>query len=192
MPATTVPQQADADVRNVSGSPDPGLPKAVEEAASVAKPEDLDAGTVVSATDWFLSQEVEPVAWDTFDLNVSSDPRRKKWVRFRIEAIDRDVLKQIRQDATDANTGMEDDVLSNEFVAIQALVDPDLSDPKTRGGMADPRDALRRMLGHKPLLIDAIARRAMAISGANTDDQRDAPDKDRVPRAAKEVGAAGN
>lgn len=203
MPAQTVPPVApeddvtpgadnpNPDVRPVPGGKPLDPPPSVTRAADAKKADDLEDEVIIDATDWFLAGDAEPMAWDQFDLNVSADPTKTKWVRFRIESIDRDMMKQIRDDAS--RDGIEDDVLANELTAIQGMTHPDLSDPAQRGGLADPKDVLRKMLGHKPLLIDTIARRISAISGGSFADVREVPKSEQErPQDVTEVSAAGN
>lgn len=170
-----------------------GPEDAVRRVAEADDPGSLKTDDVISATDWFLSQDVEPLPADAFELNVSGT-KAKKWVRFEIEAVGRDLMQRIRRDSADEE-GMEDEAKGNAYLAIQGLTSPDLSDERQRGGLADPYDALMRMLGHKPLLIDVIARRILQISGGDMEDVRAATKKKPqtgAVDAAAEVAGAGN
>ena len=158
-----MPEANDAEIKPLSS---PAAEKA-------AKEEDMTHSEVMDATAWFLSDEVEELPTDTFEMNISGNVNKKKWVRFTIESVDRDLIKKIQADAVDTRTGETDEQKANEFLVVQALTNPDFTDERVRRGYADPTDALRAKLGHKHLLIDAISRRVMAISGGSADDIRE-------------------
>lgn len=126
------------------------------------------------ATDWFLSAETEEVATKSFKLNVSNDPDNPKWVVWKVQALQRELIQSIRKEAV-KGTGADaepDDMQANLLIATEGTIVPDLKDARIRGKYADPSDALRFRLRHKPGLIDQIANRVIAVTGYDDDDVR--------------------
>lgn len=203
MPTTETPAPPEAKPQGQASTINPGavkpagLPEHIKDIAKAEEPGSMAAETVISGTAWFLGDdEPDETAWEEFDLNVSGDPNNPKWVRFKIESIDRDLLQQITRDAINKDTGEEDSVLSNEYVAIQGLISPDLGDEAQWHGQPTARAALKHMFRAKGLLVDLIASRVISLSGGASKDFREVtPESAKLKlaeHAAMEVAAAGN
>ncbi len=160
--------------------------EAMMKAADTDDPKHLDAKTVVSATDWFLSTDEEEVAWAWVPVNVAPAGAKEKIVEFKIQVVDRDEIRALRKQAeqTNASGAREiNEMEANLRIVVEGFMEPDLHDEKNRTirgqRFADPADALKARFAHKPGLIDQLATKVMEISGYDEAD-------------VKEVRAAGN
>lgn len=157
-------------------------------AAAAKAPQDITTNEASLATEWFLSEDEQEVAFDTIELNVGGPQgsSKEKWVPFKIQVVDRDEIRRIRQEATAVGrdgTPEVNEMEANLRIAVKGLMDPDLSQPenrKVRGqSYLDPGDALAARFAHKSGLIDQLAGKIVELSGYNDADVR-------------EVRAAGN
>lgn len=140
-----------------------------------------------AALEWFLSSEVEETAWAYLPVNVSAAGQAERIVDFKIQVLDRDRIKQIRDESrrTNADGVLEmDEMEANLRIAVEGLIEPNLRKDErlrvVRGQQfLDPADALKARFTHKPGIIDQIAGKIIQISGYNDAD-------------VKEIRAAGN
>lgn len=177
---------------NTGDSPGPPItdPREAMEAAAEREPEKIDPVTHMAAADWFLDEEAiqdESTAKAIVPVNTASAGRRPRIVDFVLQVLDRDRIREIREECTDerANGTREvNDMEANLRMVTEALLDPpirtDAAYRTVRGQtFLDPADALKARFIHKPGLIDQLAGKLTEISGYNTND-------------VKEVRAAGN
>lgn len=139
--------------------------QAVIEASAAASPQALEPETVQSATEWFLSDEMEQPTILYFDVNVAASGLPAQYIRWGVRALGRQEIKNIRRDAADPNTGVEDDMEVNMRVLIKSAVDPNFEQVAKERGIADPADLVNQRFAHKPGVIEAIARKANEMSG---------------------------
>jgi hypothetical protein len=151
---------------------------AVDAAANVEDPKDLTEQEAMDGAEWFMSDEEEDEGYLDFDLNVGQ--KSPKWVRFRVQALTRERIDQIRKqnqiiqpDGTIQNRELE----ANVRIAVEALISPNLSKPENRvvrgQTFMDPADALVARFAHKPGLVDQITGKAIDVSGYNEGDIRE-------------------
>lgn len=136
-------------------------------------PEDLH-----DAMEWFLSSEDSNVrATKSFEVNVSADPTQPKFVRWTVQAIPRERIRQIRrQSRIVTRRGASDETneaKANTLIAVEGTVHPDLAEIAGRLGTNDVAGVLDRRFAHKPGLIDIIAGEVLSASGYDEDDVRD-------------------
>lgn len=144
---------------------------------------ELDNETIMSATDWFLSDEDDEDITRTFELNVGVG--KDKWVRWTVRALDRDRIRDLRKlgmsRATRRSGGEADDMRVNLLIATEGSV-VDFTDPRVRsykandgtvGELIAPEDVLRYRFRKKPGLIDQIAGEVLSTSGYDDDDVRE-------------------
>lgn len=148
----------------------PGL-KAVEKAE---KNEKLDGAEHSAATAWFLETDMEEVAKETFEIDVSSNPDEPRWIPWTVCALSRERIQTIRREAVTGKgaEAVADDMGANLRIAAEGTIDPPLKEGDLRGKYADPADALRFRLRHKPGLIDQIANKVISVTGYDDDDVR--------------------
>lgn len=148
-------------------------------------PDDTSPAERSEALAWFLDPEPDEGAWDYIELNVGRRGANEKWVRFKIQTLQRERITQIREESTrgrgdDSKTDANE---ANLKIAVEGLLDPDLSKPENRRvrgqNYLDPADALVARFAHKSGLIDQIAGAVVELSGYDEQDRR-------------EVRAAGN
>lgn len=154
---------------------------AVQKAASVTDPQALTEQEAQDATDWFTSAEVETEGFHDFELNVSNG--KPKWVKFRVGALPRERITEIRKQNTitilegDREVKVPDETAINTRIAAEGLLNPDLKDPKNRTvrgeQFMDPAAALAARFAHKPGLIDQITGETIDVSGYNDGDKRE-------------------
>lgn len=162
--------------------------KAVHAAAD-KRPEEITGKEAQAATDWFMSDDVEEQAWDYTELNTGGPvgSGRERWVRFKISALPRERITEIREEATVVHSNGQsktNGVEANTVIAVEGLLEPDLQNAprpiRVRGqDFMDPADALNARFAHKSGLIDIIANKIVQLSGYDDGDVR-------------EVKAAGN
>jgi hypothetical protein len=155
-----------ADAKTEDGRPDP---------------EKVTPQQAADATAWFMSSDEEDEGWRDVDLNVASTG--EKWVRFRVQALPRERIDEIREQnvRTVFRDGKKveetDQVASNTRISAEGLAIPDLSNPEMRvvrgQKFMDPADALEARFAHKPGLIDQLTGYVLSVSGYNTDDVRE-------------------
>lgn len=140
---------------------EPSVERSPEEQAALAASngERLDEEQIQRATDWFLSEEDEPVAITTFDVNVAPASKPAKWIRWSIRPLTRHEFKQIQEDASG------DDLEANVRTVIAGSIEPNFADERVRHGLADPADILKRKVKHKPGLIEQLSRKINEASG---------------------------
>lgn len=165
-------QHEDGGVRTLDEVTDPGR-DAVDRVKN-GNGSDMDA---VDATAWFLSDEDSEVkAHKTFEINVSADPDVDKYVRWKVQAISRERIRQFRkQSRTSGRRGMAEEIDETKvslLIAVEGTVEPNLRELAQQIG-AQPTEVLRRRMSHKPGLIDQIAAEVQAVSGYDDDDVRD-------------------
>ena len=153
--------------------------EAVSKAAAGGK---LSAEESSKALAWFLEEDQGQVNTLTFRLNVGIG-ERDRWIDWTVQALDRDVISQIRKRSE--RRGETDEMLASLRLAAAGTVDPPLTDPAVLGKFADPADALRDRFHFKPGLIDQIAAKVTQASGYDDDDVEDA-----AGSAEREVSAA--
>jgi hypothetical protein len=167
--ATADRQRPSRDEPEIRESEDQAPEQRSEEEQAVIKATEGEALTpkeAQKATDWFLSDEPEPPTILYFDVNVAAAGRPAHYIRWGVRSLQRHEIKAIRQQATDPNTGIEDDMETNMRVVIAASVDPDFqNNEQVRRGYADPADLLNRRFAHKPGIIEAIARKCNEMAG---------------------------
>lgn len=155
---------------------------AMAAAADAKSPSDLTDQQAQDATDWFTSDEEEVEGFKDFELNVGQQV--KKWVMFRVGALTRERINEIREqntltteDSDGTTTRKVNEAATNARVAAESLLKPNLKDAKMRRvrgqDYMDPSDALVARFAHKPGLIDQIAGQAIDVSGYNDDDVRE-------------------
>ena len=166
--ATEAPRTGASAVTKAADTPDNTTPQERSEALA-----------------WFLDPEPDESAYDYVELNVGGRGANEKWVRFKIQSLQRERITQIREESTrgrgdDAKTDANE---ANLKIAVEGLIDPDLSktsNRKVRGQQyQDPADALVARFAHKGGLIDQLAGAVVELSGYDEKDKR-------------EVRAAGN
>lgn len=157
MPVAEV--KKDKQVEQVQRSP--------EEAAAIAANDtaELTPSQVESATDYFLAEEEEQPTALRFQVNVAAAGQPSRWIWWTVRSLHRPEIKELRQDATDPNTGLTDDMDLNMRLVIRASVEPDFSAPAVLGKYSDPADLLNRRFAHKPGIIEAVARKVNEMSG---------------------------
>lgn len=160
------------DLRVLEQNPDEGR-EAVDRVKNGSKSE-VD---LADATAWFLSDEdAEVRATKTFEINVSADPDNDKYVRWTVQAISRERIRQFRkQSRVSARRGMMEEIDETKvslLIATEGTIDPDLRAIAAQVGTT-PTEALRRRFAHKPGLIDQIAAEVQGASGYDDDDVRD-------------------
>lgn len=153
---------------------------AVEAAAQSKDGEGLSTEQHVDAVEWFLSDDPEEmVAHRKLNINVSTDPDKVVYVEWTVQALSRERINQIREDARKSATGrrrarmMNDDgdtSLANLKIAAEGTLYPDLRDPKVRGQFADPSDALKHRFRNKPGIIDQLAAHVIEVTGYDDED----------------------
>jgi hypothetical protein len=157
---------AAADAKTEDGRPDP---------------EQVTPQQAADATAWFMSSDEEDEGWRDVDLNVANTG--EKWVRFRVQALPRERIDEIREQnvRTVFRDGKKveetDQVASNTRISAEGLAIPDLTNPEMRmvkgQKYMDPADALEARFAHKPGLIDQLTGYVLSVSGYNTDDVRE-------------------
>jgi hypothetical protein len=178
-----------ASPQGPSEPPETPRHNAMLRAAKADEPGDLSAEQVQDATDWFLADDEEEVPVNVIEINVGV--AKPKWVRWTVRAIDRDRIRQLREQATNRagrrSGGAPDDMRVNLLIATEGSV-VDWTDERmlaykkkdgTPGKFIDPVDAIRYRFRFKPGLIDQIAGEVLSTSGYDDEDVR-------------EVAAAGN
>jgi Phage XkdN-like tail assembly chaperone protein, TAC len=168
IPAETVPSQARAGGRKEAQTTTETGSEAVSKVAAGSKPSAEEASRALS---WFLEDDQGQVNTLTFRLNVGISEDR--WIRWTVQALDRDVISQIRK-RSEKRRGETDEMLASLRLAAAGTVDPPLTDPAVLGQFADPADALRNRFAFKPGLIDQIASQVTKASGYDDDDVEDA------------------
>lgn len=161
--------------------------EAVQKAADhEGEPTTMPATIAASATDWFLSSDIEEVAWAYVPVNVAPAGKPETIIDFKVQVVDRDEIRRLRRQAEQVGpSGAREinEMEANLRIVVAGLMEPNLSDEKMRTVrgqyFADPADALQARFAHKPGLIDQLATKVMEISGYNDSD-------------VKEVKAAGN
>jgi hypothetical protein len=152
---------------------------AVEEVAKASDMKAVENETKMDAVDWFLSDDPEEiVAHRKLKLNVSTNPDQEMYIEWVVQALSRERLGQIRDEATKTATGKRrmkageggDTAYANLKIATAGTMYPDLRDPKIRGQFADPADALKQRFRNKPGLIDQIAAHVIEVSGYDDED----------------------
>lgn len=179
MSITTSPP---ADDEAVTG----GTTSAAVAGAADTPPDELDGVTRSEATAWFLDENAETEASGYLPVNVATIGKSPKWINFGVQVIPRERVQQLREEARvtkSDGTKEVDEMEANLRIAVEALIDPDLTNPANRvvrgTRYTDPADALVARFAHKPGLIDQIAGAIVKASGYNDAD-------------VKEVRAAGN
>lgn len=149
-------------------------------------PDKITATEASAATEWFMSPSEEEVASAVIPVNIAAAGAKEKIVDFKVQVVDRDVIRAIRKSAEVKNAdGIRetDEMEANLRIVVEGLIDPDLKDPAmltVRGQKyMDPADALKARFAFKPGLIDQLAGKIVQVSGYDDSD-------------VKEVKAAGN
>lgn len=157
---------------------------AVDRAAK--DPAALTPTDVANATDWFLSDTEEEVAFGLVPVNVAGPGQKERIVNFKVQVVDRDKIRALRKESERTVNGERevDDMEANLKILVEGLLEPnvkgDASMRVVRGERyMDPADALKARFAHKPGLIDQLAGKIVQISGYDEAD-------------VKEVKAAGN
>jgi hypothetical protein len=150
--------------------------QAVEQAArSEASAKEMTSQERADATAWFLEGSPEQHARVHFQLNVSEDSRKPRWINWTVQALERDRVAEIRTQAAkehegdDAKAGM----IANLRIATEGTIEPNLKAPEILGSYADPADVLRARFGYKPGLIDHIAVKTLRATGFDDEDVRE-------------------
>lgn len=165
-------------------APDRDGPELIKAAAADEKLSDAE---IISATEWFLTDDSEESFTHTIQINVGP-PDKEMWIEWTIEAVDLDTLKRIRKAAQggtkaekrrNAAAGELDEVEANIRIVVEGTVAPDLRAIANEARLVDPADVLRRKFRRKPGLLGQISGEIMSISGYDDEDVR-------------EVDAAGN
>lgn len=131
------------------------------------------------ATEWFLSEEEQEVAFKDIEINVGVN--EDKWIPIRIQVVDRDEIRRIRQEATAVNReGVPEvnEMEANLRIAVEGLLDPNVKgDEKLRTVRGqkylDPGDALKARFAVKSGLIDQLSGKIVELSGYNDADVRE-------------------
>lgn len=159
-----------------------GRREAVKAVGDASDGERVDSATRSKATEWFMSPIEEAVATHDFEINVGGQSKRNppNYVPITVQVLGRERIREIRREASMPNRSGEDEVNeieANLKIAVEGLLDPDLSKPEVRrvGGQdfLDPADALSARFAFKPGLIDQIAGEVVKISGYDDKDVRE-------------------
>lgn len=182
----------DTPAKPQSGSTTPSIKEALDEVAgsnpASERAEDRPSNAAVkTATDWFLSPNIETVASAYVPVNVAPAGQKEHLVDFKIQVVDRDVIRGLRKESEIVLSSGDremDEMEANLKICLEGLIEPDIKrnpDMRVVAGQSfmDPADALRARFAYKPGLIDQIAAKVVQISGYNDSD-------------VKEVKAAGN
>jgi hypothetical protein len=152
--------------------------QAVDKAADSEDGSDLTEQEAQDGADWFTSDEEEEEGYLDFDLNVAS--KGERWVRFRVQALQRKEIDLIRKQNTvekPDGTRETNELDANVRIAVEGLIVPDLRKPemrKVRGqSYMDPADALEARFAHKPGLVDQITGKVIDVSGYGDGDLRE-------------------
>jgi hypothetical protein len=156
---------------NGGGPHDPRL-EAVKSVAEGSK----DEWDLKDATAWFMSEQDAGVK-ATKVIEVDVGAAEERFVRWRVEAISRDRIRQIRNlSKVRRGRGMGDeinDTKANLMIAAEGTVDPDLRSIAGQVGAPDVAVVLEKRMSHKPGLIDQIANAVLEVSGYDDEDVRD-------------------
>lgn len=189
--STAQPRNHESTEPKFDGAPDPssdevqGSVAAKEQhdaAVAATESSDLTAHQVQSATDWFLSDKQQAPSVLYFDLNVAGAGQAPEWIRYGVRSLTRHEIKSVRDDATDPNTGMVDDMKSNLRVVVLGSYDPNVVEIASSKGLADPGDIVLQKFAHRPGIIEVIANRINRLSGYGV------PNGEMI----REIDAAGN
>lgn len=143
--------------------------EAVEKAAeSEQAAENMTPAERADATAWFLEDPPEQVAQITFEMNVSPDSKKKRWIPWTVRALSRERIKEIREQAGE-DSGEE--MSANSRIAAEGTLKPNLIEVK--GQYADPADALEQRFAFKPGLIDQISNQVIRCTGYDDEDVRE-------------------
>lgn len=146
------------------------------------QPRDATPEDHMDALEWFLAdddEEGDPVF--PVEINVSTDPDRKKWVTWKVKPIASqriDTLRRVFQvpgNREQRRKGMGSDLDAAKFNAalvFESTVSPDLSVPIAQGKFADGAQLVLHRFRNKPLLVDQIAGQILYISGGDDEDMR--------------------
>lgn len=159
-----------------------GPDEAIERVADARDPDrDITVEDQSAATAWFLEGMPEQVASREIELNVGKFDEKGElidhFVRWRVGAVDRDRIRQIRRQSRGRGRGAaagqeEDDMKVNLRIAAEGTLDPDLGALASQKGIQDPAQLLNMRFAHKPGLIDQIANEVLNVSGYDDGDVR--------------------
>jgi Phage XkdN-like tail assembly chaperone protein, TAC len=157
--------------------------EALEEAAQSKKAAaEMSEIERMDAVEWFLSDDPdEAVATRTLRLNVSTNPDKVTEIKWVVQAVARERIQQIRDEARNqpgkrrrqrASQGEDtgNQALANLKIAAEGTAYPDLRDPRLRREFLDPSDAMAYRFRNKPGLIDQVAAHVIEVSGYDEDD----------------------
>jgi hypothetical protein len=169
----------EAEVATEFEENNPGF-AAVQAAAKAEDGKGLSTEQHVDALEWFLSDDPEEmIAHRKLNINVSTDPDKVIFVEWTVQALSRERINQIREDARKSAVGRRrarrdddsgDTSLANLKIAAEGTLYPDLRDPKVRGQFADPADALKYRFRNKPGIIDQLAAHVIEVTGYDDED----------------------
>lgn len=191
-----VDEEQHEDVRHPEGSPGDAM-MAASQGGKLS-----DAGQN-AALEWFLSADPADLGSSgdgtyTFEVNVALAPE-KRFIPWTIRVVDSDRIRELRRAGENRNArrqrqmGVIPDADDSNFelrLIVEGTVNPDLYEvarnpqvvAQLRGmGLPErhpdpmfmPMQAVKARFGHKPLLIEQIAREILNFGGGDAEDVRD-------------------